>query len=112
MTAFNDMLAADASAVFANPAELAESVTYTNASGSHTINATVFRDDVQSVEGISRYNLPAKTLEVFIPIGSISTIDTGFDSISLPERQGGAVVKKKIHKILRQDAGGWLIKLQ
>lgn len=114
MGILDDQLAADA-AIFCDPDLFGEVVVYTKIVGNVatpvTINAQVSREDVQPIPGMP-HGLVSKTLRVFVPAGSVSGIDIGADTVTLPERQGGPNVVKRVVRIVSQDPGGWTVELQ
>jgi hypothetical protein len=106
-----DTIEADATTVFCNDQDFAETVTYwpRGASTGRAIKAVVIRDQIATFsEDGGQTNLPS--FQVFVAntaTGGISSseIDTGGDKIELPPRDGKTAEKRSITQITEQDHG-------
>jgi len=109
-----DMIDDDATSVFLNTGEFAETVTYyprtrtATANSSRSIAAVVIRQSLQSVgeNGISV--LPVWEVHVHnnSTTGISSTeLDLGGDQIGFPPRDGETAAKKTIVNLMTQDHG-------
>lgn len=111
---FGEMLANDA-AIFVD-ADLmpgVETVTYKPKNGaSRSVSATVYRGEPSDVPGAPA---GAGTIRVFIrnhaTLGATG-IDCGGDKISIPPREGGTPIDHQIVEVIKQDPGGWMLKLR
>jgi hypothetical protein len=94
MSAFNDMLAADAVNVFANPTEFGESGTFTPRGGTpRTIGAVVDRNPPERINARGEFVTPKMTITVANDATTgISSADLdayGNDKFAIPLRIGG-----------------------
>jgi hypothetical protein len=107
----HDLIETDATTVFCNPNDFAESVTYW-ARGSiagRTFNAVVSREQIVGFDADNnQVNLPAFQVHVAnnstTGISSVE-LNTGGDQIEFPPRDGKPAVRKSITQLLIQDHG-------
>lgn len=110
-----DMIASDASDVFLNTSDFAETVTYyphtyhgATARASRSISAVVFREqltiigeDVDTVAPLFEVHVANSTT---VGINS-DEIDLGGDQIEFPPRDGKAAERRTITELVTQDNG-------
>lgn len=110
-----DSISADASLVFLNNDEFAESITYVPRSGpSRTINAVVFREQIQTLDE------NATVTPIWqIHVANDSTdgitsdeLDLGGDKLTFPPRDGKTALTRSIVQLLTQDHGILVVECQ
>ena len=86
-----------------------ETVTIKSRSGAtSTTRLQVWRDvPVRAAGGIVE-----QQLQVFVPRSLVATIDRGGDRITIAPKRGGETRDMNVHRIIAQDAGGWMLELR
>lgn len=107
----DDMLMADAAAIFADSANAfeVESVTYVSAGGTFTPSVQVFRN-APTEDSMGRILLKTK---IFMPRTDtgVGTVTAGKDVVTIAVSRGGTTVDHRVTSIESDDGGGWMLVL-
>lgn len=111
--AWADVLASDAAAVFCNPNEFGEEITYTPHGGSGTtVRAAITR---RPELFISSLEVPADDLEISVPNDAtygVTSVKRGFDTVSFPAIIGGTAQTWRVMEIVHNDHGMWRLRVR
>ena len=111
---FREQLAADALAVFCNPAELGEEVTYYPSGqefGPVTLSAVVERREVDP-SGFGATQALVQEAVVHLPRTLVPTVVKGKDLMDVVLFEGMPPVRCRVVRVTHGDAGMWDIEVQ
>ncbi len=110
---FEDVRAADAVNVFANPDEFGEELTYTPHGGSPTTVRAVVTRHPERADPSRRYK--ADEMEISIPNDAddgVTAVTRGQDLVAVAPIIGGAVQTCRVIDILYHDSAMWRLKVR
>lgn len=85
-----------------------EEVTYTPyGARAKTINVNVMRNTTMMQDGVV-----VRELRIFVSRADITSIDRTGDTVTIADRYGERAVEKRVVGIIKEDAGGFLLRLE
>jgi len=85
-----------------------ESVTYASFGGdTQTINVNVMRNTPVYQNGVA-----FRELRIFVARSDVATVDSGGDVVTIAHRYGETPRDHRVVEIIKEDAGGYLLRLE